>query len=68
MPPHQRLRTVETPAVAYRSTACRIGTHTDCAEASHVLAPVDLPVIYETCDCPCHPSPDQPTPRPAVTR
>lgn len=68
MPFPQRLRIPETSTTAYRSTACRIGTHTACAEASPALAPVDLPLIYETCDCPCHSAPGQPTPRPAVTR
>lgn len=46
----------------YRSTACRIGTHHACAESSPALAPVDVPVIYEACDCPCHPGPHDSTP------
>jgi hypothetical protein len=38
----------------YRSTACRIGTHHACTESSPESAPVDLPLIYEACACPCH--------------
>ncbi|MET9988260.1 hypothetical protein ABZ061_01615 [Streptomyces mutabilis] len=49
------------PAVPYRSAACRIGTHLACAESSPASAPVDLPVVYETCDCPCHSTSDRPT-------
>ncbi|OWA14128.1 hypothetical protein B9W64_18730 [Streptomyces sp. CS159] len=67
MPPRQGLHVSETAVAAYRSTACRVGTHTTCAEASPTLAPVDLPVIYETCACPCHAAPDHST-RPAVKR
>lgn len=66
MPPRQRLHVSETAAAAYRSTACRVGTHATCAEASP-LSPVDLPVIYETCVCPCHAVPDHST-RPRVKR
>lgn len=67
MPPRQQLYVSETGAAAYRSTACRVGTHAACAEAAPSPAPVDLPVIYETCACPCHPAPDHST-RPAVKR
>lgn len=67
MPPRQRLPVSETAVDAYRSTACRVGIHTTCAEASPSVAPVDLPVIYETCVCPCHPALDHST-RPAVKR
>lgn len=67
MPPRQRLHAPETTADAYRSTACRVGTHTTCSEASPSVSPVDLPVIYETCACPCHPAPDHST-QPAVKR
>jgi hypothetical protein len=48
-------------AVPYRSTACRIGTHPTCVESAPVSAPVDLPVVYEVCDCPCHSTSDQST-------
>ena len=51
----------DAAAVPYRSTACRIGTHLVCAESSPASAPVDLPVVYETCDCPCHAMPDRST-------
>lgn len=67
MPARQHLHVSEIAAAAYLSTACRVGTHTACAEASPSLAPVDLPVIYETCVCPCHSAPDHCT-RPAVKR
>ncbi|GGS71797.1 hypothetical protein GCM10010240_00610 [Streptomyces griseoviridis] len=43
----------------YRSTACRIGTHRECAVSSPALAPVDIPVIYEACDCSCHSMPEE---------
>jgi hypothetical protein len=54
MPPRQQTRITDTSAVPYRSTACRIGTHYSCAESSPASSPVDLPVVYEACDCPCH--------------
>lgn len=38
----------------YRSTPCRIGTHDACAESAPMSAPIDVPVVYEVCDCPCH--------------
>ncbi len=43
-----------SPNVAYRSAACRIGTHRDCTECSPAAAPTGVPLIYETCDCQCH--------------
>lgn len=58
MPACQRLHVSEAAAATYRSTACVVGTHAICAESSPSLAPVDLPVIYETCACPCHSAPD----------
>lgn len=67
MPPRQQPHSTEASATAYRSTACRIGTHTACTEASPASAPIDLPVVYETCDCPCHSMPAPSTP-PAVKR
>lgn len=42
-------------AAPYRSSACGIGTHNQCAHSSPTSAPVDVPVIYEACSCPCHP-------------
>jgi hypothetical protein len=53
--------TTDAAAVPYRSTACRIGTHSTCAESSPASAPIGLPVVYETCDCPCHSMPDRST-------
>lgn len=63
MPPRHQPHLATPSAATYRSTACRIGTHSVCAESSPVSAPVDVPVIYETCACSCHPTYDQPTPR-----
>jgi hypothetical protein len=54
MPPRRQPHTTDVSAIPYRSTACRIGTHSACAESSPTSAPVGLPVVYETCDCPCH--------------
>ncbi|BCL30929.1 hypothetical protein GCM10017557_57880 [Streptomyces aurantiacus] len=51
-----------TSDASYRSIACRIGTHHACAESSPASAPIDVPVIYEACDCLCHPVPDCLTP------
>lgn len=62
MPPRRQPHVTGTSSVPYRSTACRIGTHHACAESSPTVAPVDLPVIYEVCDWPCHAAPDQSTP------
>jgi hypothetical protein len=54
MSPRQQSYIADASTVPYRSTACRIGTHLACTESSPVSAPVDLPVVYETCACPCH--------------
>jgi len=54
MPPRQPPHTTPVEADSYRSISCRIGTHNACAESSPVTAPVDVPVIYESCECPCH--------------
>lgn len=62
MPPRRQPRGADTTSVPYRSIACRIGTHPSCVESSPFLAPVDVPVIYEACDCPCHSAPDRPAP------
>lgn len=60
MPPRRLLRGADTTSVPYRSIACRIGTHSSCVESSPFLAPVDVPVIYEACDCSCHSASDLP--------
>lgn len=60
MPPRQQPH-VPGPD-SYRSTSCRIGTHHACAESSPATAPVDVPVIYEACDCSCHPIAKCPVP------
>lgn len=57
MPPRQQPHITDTSVVPYRSTACSIGTHLACSESSPASAPVDLPVIYEACSCPCHLAP-----------
>lgn len=62
MPPRRQPRGADTTSVPYRSIACRIGTHPSCVESSPFLAPVDVPVIYEACDCPCHSTPDRSAP------
>ncbi len=54
MPPRQQPHTTQAGADSYRSSSCRIGTHHAYAESSPATAPVDVPVIYESCDCPCH--------------
>ncbi|TXS13949.1 hypothetical protein EAO70_20355 [Streptomyces sp. adm13(2018)] len=38
----------------YRSSACQIGTHHQCAHSSPTTAPIGIPVIYETCARSCH--------------
>lgn len=54
----QQLYGPDASAVSYRSTVCSVGTHHECAESSPALAPIDVPLIYEACDCPCHSVPD----------
>lgn len=62
MTPRQQPRITTTSAVPYRSTDCSIGTHRACAETSPVSLPTDLPVVVETCACPCHSTPHHATP------
>ncbi|QFZ76598.1 hypothetical protein GFH48_28010 [Streptomyces fagopyri] len=62
MPAHQRPRITDTSPIPYRSTACRLGTHHACSESSPDAAPVDVPVVYEACACPCHSTPSRPAP------
>ncbi|QEV12287.1 hypothetical protein CP974_09905 [Streptomyces fradiae ATCC 10745 = DSM 40063] len=50
-----------TAAIPYRSTACRIGTHRTCVDTSPLSPPIDIPVVYETCDCLCHSTPGRST-------
>lgn len=66
MPPRRRPPGEDTASVPYRSIACRIGTHSSCVESSPFLAPVDVPVIYEACDCACHAPPDRCAPMEAT--
>lgn len=54
MPSRRQTHISDASAATYRSFACRLGTHHDCAESSPASAPVDVPLIYEECDCPCH--------------
>lgn len=58
----QRPCITHAEAAPYRSSACRIGTHHTCAESSPATAPIDVPVVYEACDCPCHATTNQPAP------
>ncbi len=46
----------------YLSISCRIGTHRTCTETSLPAAPVDIPVVYEACDCSCHTAVDRNAP------
>ncbi|MFD5512692.1 hypothetical protein ACFWIB_33700 [Streptomyces sp. NPDC127051] len=46
--------------LTYQSSACAIGTHSECAQSSPATAPVGVPVIYEACACSCH-TPDEPS-------
>jgi hypothetical protein len=62
MPSKRQTLCPDTSATSYRSTACQIGTHHACAESSPEPAPVDLPLIYEACDCLCHSAPGQSRP------
>lgn len=62
MPARQRPHTIEVSTVPYRSTACRIGTHSACTESSPASAPVDLPIVYETCARLCHSASDHSKP------
>lgn len=64
MPPRQQLRA--SGPDSYQSASCRIGTHHACAESSPAIAPVDVPVIYEACDCPCHSITTRPAPTEAA--
>lgn len=57
----------QTTAAPYRSTACRIGTHHECAHSSPVAAPVGIPVVYETCACSCHAPAASPLPTGAAS-
>lgn len=50
-------------AASYRSSACRIGAHHECAHSSPTAAPVGIPVVYEACEYPCHPVGDRSTPK-----
>ncbi len=63
MSPRQQIRVTDASTVPYCSTACRMGTHPLCTESSPVSAPVDLPVVYETCACLCHSIPGRSEPR-----
>lgn len=62
MPARHHLRVTDTSPAPYRSTACRLGTHHACSESSPAEAPIDLPVVYEACACPCHSAPGRPAP------
>lgn len=59
MLPPKRPRITETSAIPYQSAVCCIGIHLACVESSVVSAPIDLPLVYETCACPCHTAPSR---------
>ncbi|MEU7291747.1 hypothetical protein AB0A76_00860 [Streptomyces exfoliatus] len=67
MPAREQPRVMHARAVPYRSSACRIGTHGECAQPDPAEAPVGIPVIYEACACACHTAVDHGSPR-EVTR
>ncbi|MET9107638.1 hypothetical protein [Streptomyces zhihengii] len=52
--PPRRLGVTGFSTALYRSPSCRIGTHLTCTTSSTAVAPPDLPVVFETCDCTCH--------------
>ncbi|GLX52440.1 hypothetical protein Shyhy01_53900 [Streptomyces hygroscopicus subsp. hygroscopicus] len=54
MLPPKRPHITETSTIPYQSAVCCIGIHLACVESSPVSAPIDLPLVYETCACPCH--------------
>lgn len=58
---------VAMKAAPYKSSSCSIGTHRECAYSSPAVAPVGVPVIYEACDCSCHPTVVPTTPREVAT-
>lgn len=60
MPYRPERHLTKAEAAPYRSASCRIGTHLACAESAPATAPVDVPVVYEACDCPCHAAPNRP--------
>ncbi|MGX1512398.1 hypothetical protein RKD44_003686 [Streptomyces collinus] len=66
MPSRQQPRSTQPEPDSYRSASCRIGTHHACAESSPATAPVDVPVIYEACDCSCHTIAKSPVPTEAA--
>ncbi|AJF64993.1 hypothetical protein SVTN_11720 [Streptomyces vietnamensis] len=61
--PRRHQPRVTDSAAAYQSSACRIGTHHECAHSAPTAAPVDIPVVYEACGCSCHPAGDQNAPK-----
>lgn len=63
MPSHQRPGVTKAKAAPYRSSSCLIGTHRECAHSSPTVAPIGVPVVYEACDCPCHPSASREVPQ-----
>lgn len=47
-------------------SAVSTGCDHECAQPSPSLAPVGVPVIYEACDCPCHPAAGREAPKEAT--
>ncbi|MFH8715074.1 hypothetical protein [Streptomyces zaomyceticus] len=50
-------RVPSTATTPYRSSACQIGTHHECAHSAPSTAQIDIPVVYEACACSCHAAP-----------
>ncbi|MFD5429324.1 hypothetical protein [Streptomyces sp. NPDC127084] len=49
-------------SVPYQSSACLIGVHPECAQSDPIEVPAGVPVIYESCVCPCHQAGDHGSP------
>lgn len=56
MSPQQPATRRTQQAAAYRSTACRVGSHDQCTHAEPKAPPVGVPVVYDACSCRCHSS------------
>lgn len=53
MSPRPQPRAAHTAAAPYRSSACRVGAHEECAHSSPTSTPAGVPVVYEACACAC---------------
>ncbi len=55
MSSRQEPRVTRTQVARYQSISCLIGTHHECTQSVQPVAPVGIPVVYESCSCTCHP-------------